>query len=278
LPPASFRKRLGTELLWIRVIPVAPAPSWRLAETASRGGCFYFRCLRDRQLATGLPVAASFALAGGITSLREGRRRTLLNEALHELRRPLQALSLALPESSERAAPVESSLELAAVALERLDREINGAGLEKAVTEVSVDALIGAAVQRWKGAAACSGGSLQRQWNGPEAYVEGDRFDLAQALDNLLSNAIEHGGGRVGIGWRREGGWVCISVSNSGAPALAQARRRRHRTGGRCRRGHGLRVVDRVARRHGGSFDFRSAHGGATASLRLPLRRQVSAG
>src|SRR3954469_19252717 len=92
------------------------------------------------EVAAGLPVAASFALAGGITSLREGRRRTLLNEALHELRRPLQILSLALPDSSPRAAHVESSLELATVALERLDREINGAALEEAVTELSVDA------------------------------------------------------------------------------------------------------------------------------------------
>lgn len=230
------------------------------------------------QVAAGLPVAASFALAGGITSLREGRRRAALNEALHELRRPLQVLSLALPERTHPGAPVESSLELATVALDRLDREINGVGLEKVVGEVPVNALIEDAVQRWKGVAACSGGSLQREWNGPETYVEGDRFDLAQALDNLLSNAIEHGAGKVTIGWRREGKWVCILVANSGAPSPTQPRRRRHRRGGRCRRGHGLRVVERVARKHGGSFVLRPARDGVKASLRLPLRRQVSAG
>ena len=48
------------------------------------------------EIAAGLPLAASFALAGGINTLREGRRRAALNEAMHELRRPLQALSLAL--------------------------------------------------------------------------------------------------------------------------------------------------------------------------------------
>jgi signal transduction histidine kinase len=230
------------------------------------------------EVAAGLPVAASFALAGGITSLREGRRRAMLNEALHELRRPLQVLSLALPDSSHQERHLESSLELATVALERLDREINGAALKKVVAEVSVNALIAEAVRRWQRAATCSGGSLKMEWNGPETYVEGDRFELAQVLDNLLSNAIEHGAGKVRIGWRREGDWICISVSNSAAPSPLQRHRRRQRRGSRCRRGHGLRVVERVARRHGGSFSLRLARDGARASLRLPLRRRAEAG
>jgi signal transduction histidine kinase len=229
------------------------------------------------QVAAGLPVAATFALAGGLMSLREGRRRAILNEALHELRRPLQVLSLALPDGPHTAAPLESSLELATTALERLDREINGARLEEVAAEVSVNSLIDEAVQRWRSAAACTGRTVRREWNGPEAYVEGDRFDLAQALDNLLSNALEHGGGNVRVGWRREGEWVCISVTNSGAPSAARSGRRRRR-GGRCRRGYGLRVVERVARSHGGSFALRPARDGIQASLWLPLRRQVDAG
>ena len=224
------------------------------------------------QVAAGLPVAASFALAGGITSFREGRRRAGLNEAMHELRRPLQVLSLALPLDLHRSPQVESSLELATVALERLDREINGEGLEKVSAEVSVNALIGEAVTRWRGPASDSGSSLRREWNGPETYVSGDRFELAQALDNLLNNAIEHGVGEVAIGWRREGEWVCITVSNRYAPSHVQ--RRRLKRGGRSRRGHGLRVVQRVARRHGGSFCFRRGRESVKASLRLPLRRQ----
>jgi signal transduction histidine kinase len=227
------------------------------------------------EVAAGLPVAASFALAGGLTTLREGRRRSALNEAMHELRRPLQVLSLSLPARSQAAGEVESSLMLATVALERLDREINGTSLEEPVTEVSVDGLVDEAVRRWKNTAARSGCSLHKEWNGPEAYVAGTRFALAQALDNLLSNAIEHGTGMVRIGWRREGGWVCIAVSNPGGSPPSRTSRLRRR-GGRCRHGHGLRVVDRVARQHGGSFSLRSTRAGARASLRLPLGRQVS--
>jgi len=227
------------------------------------------------ELAAGLPVAASLALAGGITSLREGRRRSALNEAVHELRRPLQALSLSLPADAPAAAPVESSLRLAAVALDRLDREINGASLEEVTTEVSVRDLVEEAVRRWGGAARSNGVSLEMRRNGADSWVEGGRFDLAQALDNLLSNAIEHGGERVRIAWRREGAWVRVSVTDSGSSTKAKVAGRRLRLDGRCNRGHGLRVVGRIARRHGGSFSLCRAPHGAEASLRLPLRRQV---
>lgn len=230
------------------------------------------------EVAAGLPVAASFALAGGITSFREGRRRMALNEALHELRRPLQVFSLALSADSHEGARVESSLELATLALERLDREINGTGLEKEVTEVSIDALIAAAVQRWKAAASSHGSSLRVEWNGPATFVQGDRFDLSQALDNLLSNAIEHGTGEVRVGWRREGDQICISVVNASVRTPAKPGLRRRRRGGRCRRGHGLRVVERVARMHGGNFTLRPCRDGFCASLRLPLGRRVSRG
>lgn len=230
------------------------------------------------EVAAGLPMAASLALAGGITSLREGRRRAALNEAMHELRRPLQVLSLSLPAGAPEAAPAESSLQLATVALERLDREINGAPLEEGVTVVSVRELIGAAAQRWRQVALHRGGSLEVHLNGGDSYVDGDRFDLAQALDNLLSNAVEHGGRKVKVQSRREGGWVRISVIDDGILQRPNAMRRRLPRGGRCRRGHGLRLVGRIARSHGGSFAIRRTEQGTEACLRLPLRRQVGEG
>ncbi len=78
-------------------------------------------------LFAGWPLAASLAMAVTAQALRAGRRRSALNQAMHELRRPLQAVALAA--SGPRvAAPagMESSMQLAAAALERLDREING--------------------------------------------------------------------------------------------------------------------------------------------------------
>ena len=226
------------------------------------------------EVAAGLPVAASFALAGGITSFREGRRRATLNEAMHELRRPLQVLSLALPVDLSQAAPVESSLQLATVALERLDREINGSALEAAATEVSVDELIDTAARRWRTAADRLGRGLRCRLQAHGTFVQGDPFDLAQALDNLLSNAIEHGGGRVEIESHCEGGWICISVRDAGRSSGPKRKATRSRHRGRSRRGHGLRVVNRIAAAHGGGFNLQRAPQGTMATLRLPLSRQ----
>jgi signal transduction histidine kinase len=224
------------------------------------------------EIAAGLPLAASFALAGGITNLREGRRRTALNEAMHELRRPLQALSLALPTDPARQGTVNTSLQLATAALDRLDREINGDSPESEVTCVPLRSLLEEAVQRWGPRAASVGGGVRLRWLSDEQQVEGDRIGLAQAVDNLISNAIDHGGGRVTIEGRRDGRWLLISIRDSGGMALG-ARRPGWRPGrgSRSRHGHGLRVVARVARAHGGSFGLRWVGWGTEARLRLPL-------
>jgi two-component system, OmpR family, sensor histidine kinase TctE len=228
------------------------------------------------EVVTGLPVAASLALAGGITNLREGRRRAALNEAMHELRRPLQVLTLSLPTESSPATPVESSLQLAAVALERLEREVNGSPHEEAMTEVSVGHLIEEAAQRWRTPATSRGGTVEVESTGETTFVDGDRFSLSQALDNLLNNAIDHGGGKVRIGARRQGDWVRIAVADEGAASTAEASDHRPRGNRGNRHGHGLRVVTRIARSHGGSFTLRRTGQGAEAVLRLPLCRQGS--
>jgi len=228
------------------------------------------------EVVAGLPVAASLALAGGITNLREGRRRRSLNEAMHELRRPLQVLSLSLPEDLPPAAPVESSLRLATAALERLDRQVNGGSYEETLTEVSVGDLIDAAARRCRGVVTRNGGIFRVHRNGNSMYVTGDPFSLAQALDNLLNNAVEHGGREVRIESRREGGWVRISVVDSGVRSSPRTHRPGRRSRGGGRRGHGLRVVARTAARHGGSFDLRRRPDETEAILRLPLCRRGS--
>jgi signal transduction histidine kinase len=219
------------------------------------------------EIAAGLPMAASFALAGGITTFREGRRRSGLNEAVHELRRPLQALSLALPADSAAAG---SSLEMATAALERLDREINGSPLEAGKETIAIHPLLHMAAKRWKTQAVLRGRCLQLRIRDAEIFVQGDSVGLAQALDNLINNALEHGGGGVTIEAREDRGGVRLVVRDegrSGTPPMTSRRRQRYEGG---RRGHGLRVVARVAREHGGSFDLRCSQRASEARLWLP--------
>lgn len=220
------------------------------------------------ELAAGLPMAASFALAGGISTLREGRRRAALNEAVHELRRPLQALALTLPAKASEGGAADSSLHLTMAALDRLDREINGGAAAEDWKPLPVRTLLAEAVDRWRSQAASTGRSLELRCD-DDVWIEGDRFSLAQAVDNLISNALLHGGEKVTIDARRDGAWLIIRVRDEGMRPWVRPRRE-VRLGSRSRHGHGLRVVTRVARAHGGGFCLRRLGRGAEARLRLP--------
>lgn len=227
------------------------------------------------QVAAGLPMAASLALAGGVASLREGRRRTALNEAMHELRRPLQALSLSLPDDPGEAAALESSLRMATAALERLDREINGGAIADGRKLIEVEPILRAAAGRWQRQAVRAGRSLTLRGGAPGAFVCGNETQLAQAVDNMISNALEHGGGKVIIEAREGAGRVFLSVADAGTKGVKTRSRPnpRARFSGRYRRGHGLRLVRRAARAHGGGFRLRASGTGTEARLELPLRR-----
>src|SRR3954462_11159659 len=91
-------------------------------------------------------LAASTALVLAAQSLRAGRRRSALNEALHELRRPLQAVALAAGPRGEGSVGGGEPIELAAAALERLDREINGGSLVPTLSSIDAAALARSAV------------------------------------------------------------------------------------------------------------------------------------
>jgi signal transduction histidine kinase len=224
------------------------------------------------EIAAGLPVAASLAMATGITAIREGRRRSSLNEAIHELRRPLQALALSLPPDRRSAEAMGSSLQMAAAAVDRLDREINGLTVEAAAEPVSIRPIVELAIERWRGQAAAEGRSLRLLWRAGEPQLPGDAVELAQAVDNLISNALEHGSGEIRVDVCRENDLVRVEVCDRGG---AQGALRRPRLPGRergpRRHGHGLKIVRRAAARHGGSFRLRRSAHGTGARLDLPL-------
>jgi two-component system sensor histidine kinase HydH len=228
------------------------------------------------QIVAGWPLAATMAAVVAAQELRAGRRRSALNEALHELRRPLQAIALAGGGDVGSPPVLESSVRLAAAALERLDREVNGATLQRPAEAVEVRALLEAAVRRWRARASLGGGSLTLRWRAGRPVVLGDRVDLAQALDNLIVNAIEHGGPAISIDARLHKGRVRIVIADSGRASRSAARRDTPadviaRLSGRNRRGHGLAVVRQVAAAHDGRFALRRSERGSLALLELPL-------
>ena len=144
--------------------------------------------------------------------LRTGRRRTALNEALHELRRPLQALALTVRRGERPVEPaaIQGSVQMAATALERLEREING---DRRRSRAGADAPSGRCSTPRSGA----GGRARRlpaaRWRcagrAARRSSTADRCELAQALDNLIVNAIEHGGPEIVVEARLPGGAFC---------------------------------------------------------------------
>jgi len=230
------------------------------------------------EISTGWPLALTMAAVVAAQGLRAGRRRTALNEALHELRRPLQAIALVGGGQAGSPPVLESSVHLAAAALERLDREVNGGGLQRPAEEVEVRPLVEAAVRRWRARVSLGGGSLTLRWRAGRAAVIGDRVDLAQALDNLLVNAIEHGGPTISVDVRPCKGRVRIVIADSGSASRPAARRDAPadviaRLSGRRRRGHGLAGVRQVAAAHQGRCALRRSERGSLALLELPLAK-----
>lgn len=207
--------------------------------------------------------------------LRAGRRRTALNQALHELRRPLQAIVLATGEPVGDGR-VESSVQLAAAALDRLDSEINGGAHRDQRETFPAQPLVEAAVGRWQARANLIGDSLIVRWRAGRAVIDGDRTELSQALDNLIVNAIEHGGPSIVVEARIQSGRLRVSVADSGRAARPEAREGAPadviaRLAGKRRRGHGLAVVRRIVAAHDGRLVLRCADSGSIAMLELPL-------
>jgi signal transduction histidine kinase len=228
------------------------------------------------QVVANWPLALSMAATVAAQGLRAGRRRSALNEAMHELRRPLQAVALAAGPRLAAAGGGEDPMELAAAALERLDREINGGPPISAWGTIDGHSLVRSAAGRWQGRAQLAEGSLELRWNAGRAIIGGDRCALAQALDNLIVNAIEHGGPTIVIAARLREGQLRIAVVDSGRAARPRSRHHGQaevvaRLAGSHRHGHGLGVVRRIASAHGGRFALRRSERGSIAVLELPL-------
>jgi signal transduction histidine kinase len=210
--------------------------------------------------------------------ITHGHRRRL-NRALHELRRPLQALTL-LDGAGTQEAPEGSRrglLELARCALEDLDHAVNGGSPPKAARLVSCHELVLGCLERWRPTAASAGG-FKLYWDAGPAWVEGDPARMAQALDNLIANALEHGGPPLIVTGARVAGRLRITVANGGTRDVngngsALVRRNGDRPGERSdpRRGHGTAVVSEVASAHDGRFALCRTGEGCVAALELPL-------
>ncbi len=216
----------------------------------------------------GLALAAAVWRASGI-------RLEAVARASHELRGPITAARLGLEHgvrggemSVSRLRAIELELERASVALDDLGpARIHG----RLWTPVEVEQLLEDSAEAWRALAISRGIEVHVSWSGSPAYVRGERVRLAQAVGNLIANAIEHGAGPVEVRGHGDRVAVRVEVGDAGqglpAPVAALAAGARR---GRGRRGRGLAIASGIAKAHGGRLSAAPSERGARLVLELP--------
>jgi signal transduction histidine kinase len=214
---------------------------------------------------------------------RERHRELFLGTVGHDLRNPLQtiltatqvlAAAQALGTSERR---IVSTIERTADRMRRLIDQLltftQGAAGGVPVQRQLVDLgeLVRAAVREH---AASHDVAIDHALVAP---VSVDPERVTQLIDNLVTNAIRYGTGRVTIRLSRDADRAVIAVHNTGAPippdkldTLFDPYRRATSSHGGV--GLGLYIVDQIARAHDGTVQVSStAEAGTTFTVRLPV-------
>ena len=217
------------------------------------------------------------------------RERRLLADASHELRTPLAVLLAEVQVALRGEGDVNElrsaleSVEHEARRLSRLAGDLlvlaraDGGGLPVRVEPLEAGELLSAAAERAAAVAAAAGRRVVTDAQ-PGVLVLADPDRAAQALDNLVANALAYGDGEVRLAASADGGTVELHVTDHGRgfpdELLARAFERFSR-GEPARSGEGtglgLPIVATIAEAHGGEAGARNLPGsGADVWLSVP--------
>jgi signal transduction histidine kinase len=238
----------------------------------------------DTSLLSWALSAGSLGLAG-VAGLELRRRREMVARACHELRGPLTAVRLSLATMErrceappERLATLDHEMRRAGLALDDFAAARSGRRIVDREEPVEVAELLEEQLAGWAPVAGAFDSVLVPGRLLAGAMVVGDRLRLAQAISNLVANALEHAPGRVELTARLVGPrHVRIEVIDEGPglPLPLAALTRRARAGrGRGGRGRGLAIAAQIAERHRGRLVAAPAPQGARIGSELPLVRR----
>jgi len=222
------------------------------------------------------------------TSLRttEEKRAQLVSDLAHELRNPLTTIEGFMEGLIDGVLPAtEQTYETVAQEARRLQRLTNDLSLLARAQESSLDltmkpidlaVVAGHAAARLRHQYEVKGVDLSVA-SMPELVVNGDSDRIAQALTNILGNALTHTpvGGTVTITGHVEHGMVRLEVADTGTGIpneqlenIFERFTRLDSSGSGI--GIGLNIARTIIRSHGGDITARSDDGGSTFEIRLP--------
>jgi signal transduction histidine kinase len=217
---------------------------------------------------------------GAVLHFRLARQSDVVARASHELRGPLTAARLGLePGLRGRQLPprrlraIELELGRASLALEDMSAPPTRRHPPR-LEVVELPQLAADLVEAWRPVALARGTELRFQACPGGALVRGERLRLAQAIGNLVANAIEHGGDEVEVRLWTGRAMVRLEVVDSGpglpAPIADLGPARRRWSAVSPKRGHGLAIVRAIAASHGGRLIAAPSGRGARLVLEFP--------
>jgi two-component system sensor histidine kinase BaeS len=197
---------------------------------------------------------------------------------VHEVRSPVAALAAVaealadLDDGPGRRELVRLALG-ACAAIERIVTDIKVASVRPVPVDVAtlVDDLVAARV--------VAGVAVEARVEAGLPRLEADPVRLRQALDNLVTNAIVHGGGHIVVTVASSTGGLVFSVADEGEGISAADAARIFEPGvrldeGRAGSGLGLALTKAIVDAHRGTITVESVPGrGATFTIVLPTDR-----
>lgn len=225
--------------------------------------------------------------------------RNVSNSIAHDLRTPLAELRSRLEELLVTRPPLQEAWAEIEAAVSDVDgvigifnallrlAEIDSGARRSGFVQVDIGAVAAQAVEFYLPAAELKNIGLTYQGEGA-LRVSGDQVLLAQAISNLLDNALKYtpAHGLVGVSVQRRSPAaleVCVRDDGPGIPDADKSRVTERFFRGDASRatpgvGLGLSIVAAVARLHGGTFELEDGHPGLLARIVVPQGNPVEPG
>ncbi|KRE37658.1 hypothetical protein ASG73_08350 [Janibacter sp. Soil728] len=208
-------------------------------------------------------IAGDLARLAGELSQQRALDRDFAADASHQLRTPLTALLMRLEEIglTDDLEVVRDEAAVAVTQVERLAGVVDtmrtrSKGVKAQLPEISLDSVLAGLQREYQPAFTAAHRSMRVQ-GPPGLAVRAAPVDLAQILQTLIENSLDHGAGRVEIEMRGSGGSVVIEVRDEGegvptaiAPHIFERSVTSHGSG------LGLGLARQLAERNGGRLQL----------------------